>query len=96
MTVINDINDIYDVWFLIYGMQWTECFAILDHFLPFQLPKNPKNQNLEKNKKAPGDMILHKCTKNYDQMMYRSCDMVRNRWADRRTEKVTYRGGYPT
>ena len=25
----------YDVWFLRYGMQWTECFVILDHFLPF-------------------------------------------------------------
>ena len=24
----------YDVWFLRYGVQWTECFVILDSFLP--------------------------------------------------------------
>ena len=31
-------------------------------------------------KKPPGDIIiLHKCTKNYDQMMYGSWDMVRDR-----------------
>ena len=52
-------------------------------------------------KKPPGDIIiLHKCTKNYDQMIYGSSDMLRNKWtdewADRRTEKVTYRGGCPT
>ena len=36
-------------------------------------PNNPKNQNFEKMKKTLGDiMILHKCTKNYDQMMYGS------------------------
>ena len=25
----------YDVWFLRYGVQWTEFFVILDHFFPF-------------------------------------------------------------
>ena len=31
------------------------------------LPLNsPKNQNLKNMKKLPGDIILHKCTKNYD------------------------------
>ena len=48
----------------------------------------------------PGDtIILHMCTKNYDQMLYGSWDMVRDErmggeiveW----TEKVTYRGGCP-
>ena len=31
-------------------------------------------------KKTPGDIIiLHMCTKSYDQMMYGSCDVVRDR-----------------
>ena len=55
-------------------------------------------------KKTPADIIiLHMCTINYGPMMYGSCDMVRNgmdgqkdRWTDGQTEKVTYRGEYPT
>ena len=35
----------------------TEFFVILDHFLPFYPPNNPKNQNFGKSKKAPGDII---------------------------------------
>ena len=43
---------------------------ILGYFLPFYLPNSPKNQNFEKIKKTPADIIiLHMCTKNYDQMM---------------------------
>ena len=53
----------YDVWFLRYGARQTEFFVILDHFLPFYPPNNPENQNFEKIKKTPGDIILlHKCT----------------------------------
>ena len=38
-------------------------------------------------KKTPGDIIiLHMCTKNYDQMMYGSWDMVRDRQTDRQTD----------
>ena len=45
----------------------------------------------------PGDIIiLHMCTKNYDQMMYGSWDMVHNRQTDGQSEKMTYRGGCPT
>ena len=52
----------------------------------------------------PGDtIILHMCTNNYDQMIYGSRDIVRNRWTDRQIEKVIYRfdksdfiGGCPT
>ena len=45
----------------------------------------------------PGDIIiLHTCTKDYDQMMYGSWGMVRDRQMDGRMEKVTYRGGCPT
>ena len=89
----------HDVWFLRYGEWKTELFVILDHFLPFCPTNSPKNQ------KPPGDIIIsHMCTKNYDQMMHGSWDMVDNRqtdrWTDGRTggqmEKVTYRGGCPT
>ena len=49
---------------------------VISHFgLFFALlpPNSPKNQNFEKMKKTPGDIIiLHMCTKNYDQMMYSS------------------------
>ena len=132
----------------------------MGHFLPFYPPRSPKNQNFEKMKKIPGDIIilhmctknyghmlycfwdmacdrcncyfsfwaifslfthltaqkikilkkwkktpgdiiiLHMCTKNYDQIMYGSWDMVCDRWTggltDGRMEKVTYRGGCPT
>ena len=51
----------------------TSFFVILGHFLPFDPPKNPKNQNFEKNKKKPGDIIiLHLCTINDNHMMYGS------------------------
>ena len=36
-------------------------------------PNSPKNQNFEKMKIMPGDtIILHMCTKNYDQMIHSS------------------------
>ena len=39
----------YDVWFLRYK---AEFFVILGHFLPFDPPNSPKNQNFEKNEKS--------------------------------------------
>ena len=54
-------------------------FYIFGYFLPFYLPNSPKNQNFEKLKKTHGDIILHKCTKNIDHILYCSLDMVRNR-----------------
>ena len=51
-------------------------FEYLDHFLPFYPCYNPKNQHFEKCKKMPGDIILHKCTKNHDHMLYCSWDVV--------------------
>ena len=48
-------------------------FCHFGPFLPFDPPNNPKNQNFEKHKKTPGDMIiLHLCTTNNDHMMYGS------------------------
>ena len=54
------------------------------NFCPFTppppIPNNPKHQNLKKMKKAHGDIIiLHMCIKNYNQMVYGSWDMVRDR-----------------
>ena len=34
----------YDKWFLRYEVWLTEFFVVLDHFLPFYPPNNPKNQ----------------------------------------------------
>ena len=63
---------------------------VISHFgLFFALlpPNSPKNENFEKMKKMPGDIIiLHMSTKNYDQMMYGSCDMVQNRQTDGRMD----------
>ena len=51
----------------------------MGHFLPFYSPNSLKNQNFEKMKKTPWDIIiLHMCTKNYDQMMHCSWYMVRD------------------
>ena len=49
-------------------------FAFLPKISKYQNIKNsPKYQNFEKMKKTPGDIIiLHMCTKNYDQMIYGS------------------------
>ena len=59
------------VWFLRYGAPWTEFFVIFGHFLPFCPTNNPRNQNFEKMKRKPGDtIILHKCTKNHDHLLY--------------------------
>ena len=50
----------------------TDVISIFHFGLCFDLlPPNPKNQNLIKMKKGPGDIIiLQMCTKNYDHMMY--------------------------
>ena len=67
----------YAILFLRYGTWWMELlFLILDYFLHFYLPNNPKNENFKKIKKTPGDVIiLHKFTKNHDHMVYWSWDM---------------------
>ena len=42
-------------------------------FVPFYPQNNPKNQNLEKMEKTPGDIIiLSMCAKNADHTMYGS------------------------
>ena len=44
-------------------------FCHFGQFFVHLPPKNPKNQNFKKMKKVPGDIILHKCTKNHDHML---------------------------
>ena len=69
-------------------------FSVWAIFCNFTPPPAQKVKILKK-EKTPGDaIILHMCTKNYDQMYY-SWDMVGDGATDVRTEKVTYRGGYP-
>ena len=51
-------------------------FCHFGQFFVHLPPKNPKNQNFEKMKKAPGDIILHKCTKNHDHMLCCSWDTM--------------------
>ena len=78
---LHTINDIH----MMYGSSDMEhngqnFFFILDSFLPFYPTNNPKNKNLEKRRKTPGDpIILHMCTINDNHMMYGSWDMERNR-----------------
>ena len=63
----------YDVW------QMYLLFFILGYTCPFYLPNSPKNENVKKMKKTPGDVIiLHKSTKNHDRMLYCPWDMARD------------------
>ena len=57
------------------GQVFLSFWAIL---LPFYLPNNLKNQNFEKMKKTPGDIILYMPIINDNYMMYGSCDMERD------------------
>ena len=62
--------------------------VVISHFGIFLALLTPKI--LKKWKKAPGDIIiLHRCTKNYDQIMYGSWHMVRDKRTDRRTDGWT-------
>ena len=49
-------------------------------FFAFYPPNSPKNQNFKKWNKTPGDtIILNKCTKDHDHMLYCSWDMARDK-----------------
>ena len=57
--------------------QMSLLFSILGIFLPFYPLTAQKMKISRKMKKTPGDIItLHKCTKNYDYMLYCSWDMA--------------------
>ena len=70
------INDNHDICFLRYGTWSTKLFVILDHFLHFYCPNNPKNQKFGRMRKPSQDIItLNKCTINNNHIMYGSWDM---------------------
>ena len=82
-TYVNHKSQSYDVWFLRYEAWPTKCFVILDRFLPFYPsltappPNNLKNQNFEKLKKTPGDIIIFQMfTINDNHMTYSFWDIV--------------------
>ena len=57
----------------------THFLVIFGKSFALLTPNTLKNQNFEKIKKASGDVIiLYKCTKNHDHMMYASWDMEYN------------------
>ena len=54
---------------------------ILGHTFTFYSPNSPKKRKFQNNEKKPrGIIILHKCTKNHDQMLHCSCILVRVGW----------------
>ena len=56
-----------------------KIFCHFGQFFAHLPPKSLKNQNFEKTKKNPGDIIiLHMSTMNHDHMLYCSWDMVRD------------------
>ena len=67
-------------------------FSFWANFILLTPPNSPKNQNLKKIRKKRQEISsFYTFPKNYDQMMYSSWDMVRDRWTDRRTDERTYR-----
>ena len=52
---------------------WSPTEIIFCHFGQFFAPNNPKNQNFEKMKKEPGDIIIFK---NHDHMLHCSWDTM--------------------
>ena len=61
----------------IWHMKDVVIFSFWAIFCPFTPLTCPKNRNWKKLKKKSGDIIiLHKCIKNHDQMLYCSWDMA--------------------
>ena len=70
----------YEVWFLRYKTLQTGFFIILGHFLLFDPPNKLNNQNFEKMKKWPEEIIiLHLCTTNDNHIMHGSWDLEHKR-----------------
>ena len=70
----------------IWRMTGVIVIFILGYTFPFYSPcpspslSRPKNENFKKMKANPTDIILHKCTKNHDHMLYCSWDMACDGW----------------
>ena len=73
MCPINDNHMMYNSWNMKHD---DRIFCHFGPFLPFYPCNNPKNQNFEKLKKTPGDIIiLHMCAINDNHMMYGSWEI---------------------
>ena len=73
------INDNYICLVPLISSTMDRFFVILDNFLPFYSPNNPKNQNFEKLTKMPSDIIIFQmCTINDNHVMFCSWDMQRD------------------
>ena len=88
LSFSKDKSQSYDIWFLRYGVQWTECFVILGHFCPFTPLTAQKIKILKKWIKMNEKKWI--CTKNYDQMMYASWDMVCVHMCTRNYDQMMY------
>ena len=74
MCTINQYHMMYGSWDMKFN--WRNSFVILGYFLPFTL-LTPWKMKISKMKKKLGDIIiLHKCTKNHDHLLYCSRDTV--------------------
>ena len=61
------------------------CYFLFWAIFSFYPSNSPKDQNFKEMKKTPGDIIILRFT--YDQMMYRSWNMVCNGRTERRAGK---------
>ena len=50
---------------------------ILGYTFPFYPPNSPRNENFKTKEERLGDIMLHKCTKNHDHILYCSWDIGR-------------------
>ena len=88
LKILSSYKQIIVIWCMV---QLTEFFVIFDCFLLFtphyppptsptpKTKKMMKKLKKKKKKKTPGDIILHKCTKIHDHMLYFSLDIAHNR-----------------
>ena len=67
-----------------WDMERDRIFSHFGRFFGLLPPNSPKNHNFKKVKIF--FIILHMCTKNYDQMIYSSWDPVRDGWLERQMD----------
>ena len=97
----NGVPKIMIICYTVPEIRWVTDVIVIFHFWAIFCSFTPltaqKTKFFKKLKKIPRDIIiLHKCTTNYDQILYCSWDMVRDGRTDRWMKKVKYRGGCRT
>ena len=77
MCTINENHMMYGYW----DMECDRQNFLLGHCLFFYLFNNLQNKHFEKMKKSPGHIvILHKCAKNHNHMLYFSWHMAHHKF----------------